>query len=61
MKVVIIAGTPKKEGLSCQQQMEWLCQHLHAKIFDFVGVNRWNIEYKLVAIRAAASAMVQKK
>ena len=63
-KPVLLIASPGGSGnglLSCQQQMERLCQHLHAKIFDFVGVNRWNKEYKLVAIRAAAEAMVQKK
>jgi hypothetical protein len=39
--------------------MERLCRHMDAAIFDFIGVNRWNREYKLLAIEQAAAAMVR--
>jgi multimeric flavodoxin WrbA len=60
-KPVLLVVSPGGSGngmISCLEQMERLSHHLHAKIFDFIGVNRWNREYKLIAIKAGAKAMV---
>jgi len=40
--------------------MERWIQHVRARVFDLIPVNRWSREYKLVAIREAARAMVQE-
>lgn len=59
-KPVLLIVSPGGSGngmISCLEQMERLCRHLHAKIFDYIGVNRWNREYKLITIKAAAKAM----
>jgi multimeric flavodoxin WrbA len=61
-KSVLLIASPGGSGngmISCLEQMDRLCRHLYANIFDFVGVNRWNSEYKLVAISEAAAAMVR--
>jgi len=61
-KPVLLIASPGGSGngmISCLEQMERLCHHLHAKIYDYVGVNRWNKDYKLVTIRDAAASMVK--
>lgn len=61
-KYVLLIASPGGSGngmISCLEQMERLCHHLGAKIFDYIGVNRWNKDYKLVSISEAAAAMVQ--
>jgi hypothetical protein len=40
--------------------MERWIEHVQARKFDLIPVNRWSREYKLVAIRAAAQAMTQE-
>ena len=60
-KPVILIASPGGSGngmISCLEQMDRLCRHLNAKIFDYIGVNRWNKDYKLAAIRDAAATMV---
>jgi multimeric flavodoxin WrbA len=60
-KRVLLVASPGGTGngmVSCFEQMERLCHHLKAEIFDFVGVNRWNKDYKLVTVGAAARALV---
>ena len=59
-KQVLLVASPGGTGngmVSCFEQMERLCRHLKAEVFDFVGVNRWNSAYKLVAIGSAAAAL----
>lgn len=61
-KPVILIASPGGSGngmISCLEQMERLCHHLHAKIFDYIGVNRWNKDYKLTAISEAVTTMVR--
>lgn len=61
-KNVLLIASPGGSGnglISCLEQMERLCRHLNTRIYDFVGVNRWNKEYKLTAIQKAASAMTE--
>lgn len=63
-KPVLLIASPGGSGngmLICLEQMDRLCRHLHANIFDYVGVNRWNRDYKLEAIAAAAAALVSAK
>jgi multimeric flavodoxin WrbA len=60
-KRILLVASPGGTGngmVSCFEQMERFCRHLGAAIFDFVGVNRWNRDYKLVTVRAAAAALV---
>jgi multimeric flavodoxin WrbA len=59
-KRVLLVASPGGSGngmVSCFEQMERLCRHLKAEIFDFVGVNRWNQGYKIATIGAAAAAL----
>lgn len=63
-KTVLLVASPGGSGngmLSCLEQMERLCRHLRARIFDYIGVNRWNKDYKLAAIRSAAKAIASGK
>ena len=56
---VIIAapGGSGKKGLTCLDQMEGVMNHLHAAMFDYFYVNRWNADYKIAAIEACAKAL----
>lgn len=59
-KQVLIIATPGGTGnglLSCFEQMDRFCRHTGAVIFDYIGVNRWNSDYKRSSVRAAACAM----
>lgn len=62
-KQVLLVASPGGSGngmVSCFEQMDRLCRHLKAEIFDYVGVNRWNREYKVPTIGAAAAALVSR-
>jgi multimeric flavodoxin WrbA len=62
-KRILLVASPGDSGngmVSCFEQMERLCRHLRAEIFDYVGVNRWNKGYKLATVGAAASALVSQ-
>jgi hypothetical protein len=39
--------------------MDRFCRHTGAVIFDYIGVNRWNNDYKKATIYAAAKAMTE--
>jgi multimeric flavodoxin WrbA len=54
---VAAAGGTGGGLVSCLGNMERLIQHLKARQFDLVSVNRWNREYKLRAIGDSAAAM----
>lgn len=61
-KPVLLVASPGGTGngmLNCLQQMQRFCQHTGAAVFDFVGVNRWNNDYKREAAYAAAKAMAE--
>ena len=45
--------------ITCLLSMEKWIDQVRARKFDLITVNRWNREYKLVAIREAARVMVQ--
>ena len=59
--VIAVAAAGGSGGgmITCLGSMERWIQHTRARTFDLIGVNRWSREYKLVAIREAARAMVQ--
>ena len=56
---VAAAGGSGNGMITCLQSMERWIEHVQARKFDFIAVNRWNRAYKLTAIREAARAMVQ--
>ncbi|MDR2842284.1 MAG: NAD(P)H-dependent oxidoreductase [Spirochaetaceae bacterium] len=59
-KQVLLIASPGGSGngmLTCLEQMDRVCRHTNALIFDYIGVNRWNSDYKKSAIYAAAKAM----
>jgi multimeric flavodoxin WrbA len=59
-KQALLVASPGGSGngaLSCLQQMERFCQHTGAAIFDHIGINRWNHNYKAKAAYEAAKAM----
>ncbi|MHC1694021.1 MAG: flavodoxin family protein [Eubacteriales bacterium] len=61
-KQVLLIAVPGGSGnglLSCLEQMDRFCRHTGAAIFDYIGVNRWNNDYKLSAIKAAAYVLAQ--
>ena len=63
-KEVLLIAAPGGSGgglLTCLGQMERAVQHMRGHVFDYIGVNRWNREYKLKAIEAAAEALALHK
>jgi multimeric flavodoxin WrbA len=61
-KQVLLAASPGGTGngaLSCLEQMDRFCRHTGAVIFDYIGINRWNNDYKKQAAYAAARAMAE--
>ena len=63
-KEVLLIAAPGGTGnglLTCLGQMERAVQHIRGHVFDYIGVNRWNREYKLKAIEAAAEALASGK
>ncbi|MBC7959331.1 MAG: flavodoxin family protein [Vallitaleaceae bacterium] len=59
-KQTLIIATPGGTGnglLTCLEQMDRFCRHTGAIIFDYIGVNRWNNDYKKAAVKAAVFAM----
>jgi len=57
---VAAAGGSGKGMITCLLSMEHWIQHVRARVYDLFPVNRWSREYKLVAIREAAQAMVRE-
>ena len=61
-KQVLLVASPGGSGngmLTCLEQMDRFCRHTGAVIFDYVGINRWNNDYKSTAAYAAARAMAE--
>lgn len=59
-KQVLLIASAGGKGLGilpCLEQMERFCRHTGAVIFDYIGVNRWNSDYKRPAVESAARAM----
>jgi multimeric flavodoxin WrbA len=61
-KQVLLVASPGGSGngaLTCLEQMDRFCRHTGAAIFDCIGVNRWNSDYKKQAAYQAARAMAE--
>ena len=59
--LIAAAGGSGNGLLTCLGQMERAVQHLRGHVFDYIGANRWNQEYKLRTIEAAAEALALHK
>ena len=57
--LIASAGGSGNGLLTCLEQMDRFCRHTGAVIFDYVGTNRWNNDYKRAAAYAAARAMAE--
>jgi multimeric flavodoxin WrbA len=57
---VAAAGGSGNGMITCLAILERWIEHVHARKFDLIPVNRWSRAYKLVAIRAAARTMVEE-
>jgi multimeric flavodoxin WrbA len=57
--LVASAGGTGNGVLICLEQMDRFCRHTGAVIFDYIGINRWNSDYKRAAAYAAAKAMAE--
>jgi multimeric flavodoxin WrbA len=59
--IVAVAAAGGSGGgmITCLASMERWIQHVQARTFDLIPVNRWSREYKLAAIREAARMLVQ--
>lgn len=57
--VICVAAAGGSGGgmITCLLSMERWIQHVRARTFDLIPVNRWSRPYKLAAIRAASRAM----
>ncbi len=55
---VAAAGGSGNGMITCLGSMERWIHHLRGKTWDLLPVNRWSRPYKLIAIREAATAMV---
>jgi multimeric flavodoxin WrbA len=55
--LVASAGGSGMGALTCLEQMDRFCRFTGAVIFDHIGINRWNNDYKKSAVYAAAKAM----
>jgi multimeric flavodoxin WrbA len=60
--VIAVAAAGGSGGgmITCLLSMERWIDHIRARKFDLIPVNRWSRDYKLVAIHDAARAMVQE-
>jgi multimeric flavodoxin WrbA len=59
-KQALIITSPGGTGnglLSSLEQLDRFCRHTGAVIFDYIGVNRWNSDYKRLAAKSAAFAI----
>jgi multimeric flavodoxin WrbA len=54
---IAAAGGSGNGMITCLASMERWVEHVRARKFDFIPVNRWSRKYKLVAIQSAAKAM----
>jgi multimeric flavodoxin WrbA len=55
--LIAVAGGSGNGILTCLEQMERFCRHANAYIFDYIGVNRWNNDYKKQAVKEASFAL----
>jgi multimeric flavodoxin WrbA len=57
--MVAAAGGSGNGMITCLLSMERWIQHVQARTFDLIPVNRWSRPYKLATIREAALALVE--
>jgi multimeric flavodoxin WrbA len=57
---VAAAGGSGNGTITCLGSMERWGQHVGARVFDLIAINRWTREYKLDCIRAAACTLVDR-
>jgi multimeric flavodoxin WrbA len=57
---VAAAGGSGRGMITCLLSMERWIEHVRARVFDLIPVNRWSREYKLAAIREAAREMAKE-
>jgi len=55
--LIASAGGSGNGILTCLEQMDRFCRHMGFPIFDYIGVNRWNADYKKTAAGLAAHNM----
>lgn len=55
--LVVSAGGTGNGIVSCLEQLESFCKHTGAEVYDLIGVNRWNSDYKRRAAYEAAYAL----
>lgn len=55
--LIASAGGTGNGLLTCLEQMERFCKHTGIRVYDMIGVNRWNSDYKRAAAKAAALSM----
>jgi multimeric flavodoxin WrbA len=58
---IAAAGGSGNGMMTCLASLERWIEHVRARKWDFIPVNRWSREYKLEAIRAAAEAMIRDR
>lgn len=59
-KQTLLIAVPGGSGngmLSCFEQMDRFCRHTGAVIFDYIGINRWNSDYKIESVSASVRAI----
>ena len=56
--MIAAAGGSGNGMITCLASMERWIQHVHARKWDFIPVNRWNRTYKLGMISTAVKAMI---
>ena len=59
-KQVMLVASPGGTGngmISCLDQLDRFCRHTGAAIFDYIGINRWNSDYKKECAYKAALAI----
>lgn len=57
--MIASAGGSGNGILTCLEQLDRFCRHTGMVIFDYIGINRWNNDYKKQAVWAAAKAMAE--
>lgn len=61
-KQTLILATPGGSGngqLTCFEQMDRFCRHIGLSIFDYIGANRWTIDYHRRSARAAGFSLAR--
>ncbi len=58
---VAAAGGSGGGMITCLASMERWIQHIRARVWDLIPVNRWSRPYKLEAIREAARTLVEHR